>query len=72
MGIVIVIFFAAGARYIFGHSHDSPYFFLRPFYDPQTFKLGSVLGGGDILNDPAGAARRRPVFELRPKTNANA
>ncbi len=48
MGIVIVIFFAAGARYIFGHSHDSPYFFLRPFYDPQTFKLGSVLGGTSL------------------------
>src|SRR6267143_2003132 len=48
MGIVIVIFFAAGARYIFGHSHDSPYFFLRPFYNPQTFKLGSVLGGTSL------------------------
>ena len=48
MGIVIVIFFVAGARYVFGHSHDSPYFFLRPFYDPHTFKLGSVLGGTSL------------------------
>src|SRR6267143_2989788 len=48
MGIVIVIFFAAGARYVFGHSHDSSYFFVRPFYDPQTFKLGSVLGGTSL------------------------
>jgi deazaflavin-dependent oxidoreductase (nitroreductase family) len=25
-----------------------------------------VLGAGDIVHDPAGAARGRPVFELRP------
>ena len=48
MGIVIGIFFVAAGRYIFGHSHDSPHFFLRPFYDPQTFKLGSVLGGTSL------------------------
>lgn len=28
--------------------------------------LGSVLGAGDILDDPSGAAQRRPVFELHP------
>ena len=27
--------------------------------------LGSVLGAGDILTDPDGAAQRHPVFELR-------
>ena len=27
--------------------------------------LGSVLGAGDILTDPDGAAHRHPVFELR-------
>ena len=26
--------------------------------------IGSVLGAGDILNDPAGAGTRHPVFEL--------
>ena len=26
--------------------------------------LGTFLGAGDILDDPGGAARRRPVFEL--------
>jgi hypothetical protein len=26
--------------------------------------LGSVLGAKDILEDPAAAAERRPVFEL--------
>jgi deazaflavin-dependent oxidoreductase (nitroreductase family) len=28
--------------------------------------IGSLLGGGDILDDPVGAARRHPVFELLP------
>jgi hypothetical protein len=27
--------------------------------------LGSVLGANEILDDPVGAARRHPVFELR-------
>jgi amino acid transporter len=48
MGIVIALFFVASARYIFGHAHDSPAFFSRPFYDPQTFALGSVLGGTSL------------------------
>lgn len=26
--------------------------------------IGSLLGAGDILEDPAGAARRRPVFRV--------
>jgi len=30
------------------------------------FLIGSVLGAGDILDDPALAASRRPVFELHP------
>ena len=29
--------------------------------------LSSMLGAGDILADPIGAARRHPVFELRPR-----
>jgi len=33
------------------------------------FMLGSVLGAGDLLTDPEGAAKRHPVFELRPRSN---
>src|SRR5437588_1446420 len=48
MSIVIGIFFVAAARYIWGSSHDGPVFFFRPFYDPQTFRLGPVLGGTSL------------------------
>jgi putrescine importer len=48
MGVVIVVFFAAAARYILGHPHGSAGFFTRPFYDPQTFDVRSVLGGTSI------------------------
>jgi amino acid transporter len=48
MGIVIAIFFVAAARYIFHLPHDGAAFFLRPFYDPQTFQVKAVLGGTSI------------------------
>src|SRR5579871_5073408 len=48
MGVVITIFFVSAARYIFGHPHDGTSFFTRPFYDPQTFRVGAVLGGTSI------------------------
>ncbi|HZQ69137.1 MAG TPA: APC family permease [Terriglobales bacterium] len=48
MGVVIVIFFVMAARYIFGHPHEDPGFFIRPFYDPQMFNLKTVLGGTSI------------------------
>ncbi len=48
MGVVITIFFVTAARYIFGHPHDGASFFTRPFYDPQTFRVGAVLGGTSI------------------------
>src|SRR5499427_112228 len=48
MGVVIAIFFVAAARYIFGHPHDEPGFFTRPFYDPQLFDARAVLGGTSI------------------------
>ena len=32
--------------------------------------LGPVLGAKDILTDPAGAGRRRPVFELYPASSS--
>jgi putrescine importer len=48
MGAVIAIFFVAAARYIFGHPHAGVEFWTRPFYDPQTFELRSVLGGTSV------------------------
>ncbi|MFI5348251.1 MAG: APC family permease [Elusimicrobiota bacterium] len=48
MGVVITIFFAAAARYIFGHPHDGAGFFTRPFYDPGMFNGKAVLGGTSI------------------------
>lgn len=48
MGIVIAIFFVVAAHYIFGHPHPGPGFFTRPFYDPSTFQLKSVLGGTSL------------------------
>ena len=48
MGVVIVAFFVAAARYIFGGAHDGVAFFTRPFYDPATYNTGAVLGGTSI------------------------
>jgi putrescine importer len=48
MGVVITIFFVTASRYIFGHPHDGAAFFTRPFYDPQMWNTGAVLGGTSI------------------------
>ncbi len=48
MGIVITMFVIAAARYIFGSSPQGAGFFMRPFYDPATFKIGPVLGGTSL------------------------
>lgn len=48
MGVVIVIFLAAAARYVLRTPHDGLAFFTRPFYDPQTFTLPAVLGGTSL------------------------
>jgi len=48
MGVVIAIFFIAAARFLWGHPHQGAGFFTRPFYDPQMFGLGTVLGGTSI------------------------
>src|SRR5258707_2339935 len=48
VGVVIAIFFVVAAHYVFGHPHPGPVFFTRPFYDPQTFQLKSVLGGTSL------------------------
>jgi putrescine importer len=44
MGAVIAMIFVAAARYIFGHPHDEPGFFTRPFYDPTTFDYKALFG----------------------------
>jgi amino acid transporter len=48
MGIVILIFLAAAARYVLHTPHDGFAFFSRPFYDPQTFSTTAVLGGTSL------------------------
>jgi deazaflavin-dependent oxidoreductase (nitroreductase family) len=53
---------------------EAPAFFrdvLGPYVRQIPFglgkwMLGSILGAPDILEDPVGAARRHPVFELHP------
>jgi putrescine importer len=48
MGVVVVIFFVAAARYIFGSPHPGAAFFSRPFYDPQLFNPHAVLGATSV------------------------
>ena len=48
MGAVIAVIFVAAARYILGHPHSDAGFFTRPFYDPQTFTYGGLLGCASI------------------------
>jgi putrescine importer len=48
MGVVIVIFLAAAARYVLKTPHDGLAFFTRPFYDPETFSMPAVLGGTSL------------------------
>jgi putrescine importer len=44
MGAVIAVIFVAAARYISGHPHSEPGFFVRPFYDPSTFSTSALFG----------------------------
>src|SRR5438067_9020696 len=48
MGVVILIFLAAAARYVMGIPHHGAAFFTMPFYDPQTFSFPAVLGGTSL------------------------
>jgi len=48
MGVVILVFLAAAARYVLRIPHDGVAFFTRPFYDPQTFTTSAVLGGTSL------------------------
>ena len=47
MGVVIAIFFAAASKFVFHLPHGAD-FWTRPFYDPATFNLPTVLGGTSI------------------------
>jgi putrescine importer len=49
MSVVVVIFLAAAVRYILA-AHLAPESFTRPFYDPQTFSMRSVLTGASIAS----------------------
>jgi putrescine importer len=44
MSGVVVIVFVTTIRYIFGHPHNEPGFFTRPFYDPKTFTFSDLFG----------------------------
>lgn len=47
MGVVILVFFVAAARFVFHTAHGAA-FYTRPFFDPATFSWGTVLGGTSI------------------------
>jgi putrescine importer len=42
------VVFVAAAHYIIGPPHTDSGFFTRPFYDPQTFSYGGLLGTTSI------------------------
>jgi putrescine importer len=48
MIIVVIIFFAAVVRYIWGLHTYGPGFFSRPFYNPETFKTSSLFAGTSV------------------------
>lgn len=47
-GAVVIAVLIAGAHYVFIHPHPGPEFFTRPFYDPQTYSFGGILGATSI------------------------
>lgn len=48
MGVVVVIFFAVVARYIWELQNYGPSFFTQPFYNPATFSSSRVFHGTSI------------------------
>lgn len=48
LGVVIVLVLAAAARWLFHLENPTSAFFLRPFYDPATFKMPGLLRGTSI------------------------
>jgi putrescine importer len=47
MGLVVVAFFVASARYVSSHPRGSG-FFVHPLYDPLTFTPSGILGGTSL------------------------
>ena len=48
MGVVILLFLAAAARYVHAAPHDGIGFFTRPFFDPKTFSVRAIMGGSSL------------------------
>lgn len=48
MSVVIFLFLAASAHYVFVTPHDGINYFTRPFFDPKTFSLRAVFGGTSL------------------------
>ena len=48
MGVVIVIFLVAAARYVMHVPHEGLAYLVRPFYDPATYSTSAVLGGTSL------------------------
>ncbi len=48
MMIVVVIFFGAVIRYIWGLKTYGPGFFTQPFYNPETFNLSRLFTGTSV------------------------
>src|SRR5215470_14357323 len=42
--IFFAVVFVSAIRYITGHPHNDPNFFIRPFYDPATFTTDNLFG----------------------------
>lgn len=48
LGVVIVLFLGASARYLFLNPPDGIAEWIRPFYDPKTFSFSSVSAGASL------------------------
>jgi len=48
LGVIIVLFLGAAARYLFLNPPDSFAGWTRPFYDPQTFSVHTVWNGAAL------------------------
>lgn len=48
MGVVIVIFFVSAIRYLLRLPEPDASFFLRPFYNPETFSVSALFTGTSI------------------------
>src|SRR5262249_33984258 len=48
MSAVVIVVFIAAAHYIGEHPHSDPTLFSRPFYDPDTFTYGNLIGSTSV------------------------